>query len=379
MVLLTSLPFEYHGYRLARRKGTSSLYVHWTPPGARDQRRSLGTSNVEAAKDLLIKFADARRVPTRPHASEVLLEPVLHRYANTQLSGKSQDDAQRAIRILQAFINGAAISTVEEMTPAMQRQFIDWRRQQGWKKGIDYSNGTINKPLEVLKAALNHAKREGFVHDVPHVQFLPKPPPRDRFLSVDEVGRLLKECRDPHLFVFTMIGLHTLQRPQAILDLRIEQIDFNRRRIDFRSAAWTPNATKRRPVVPISNTLLPVLREAASRSTSGHLVELHGRPVASIKKGFRAACRRAGVENASPYTLRHSGATLLAAAGVPLWQISGMLGHGIARTTELYAKHAPDFLTAATDGLDRVLGGLSGPAPAKLPPEAWHSGNRQSE
>ena len=46
----------------------------------------------------------------------------------------------------------------------------------------------------------------------------------------------------------------------------------------------------------------------------------------------------------------------MAAAGVPLRQIAGMLGHTEQRTTELYAKHHPDFLQAAASTLETLFG-----------------------
>lgn len=62
----------------------------------------------------------------------------------------------------------------------------------------------------------------------------------------------------------------------------------------------------------------------------------------------------AGRNHAGRYC--HTGATLLAGAGVPLWQISGMLGHSYSCTTELYAKHGPEHLHEAIAELESVFG-----------------------
>src|SRR5690606_30709259 len=89
---------------------------------------------------------------------------------------------------------------------------------------------------------------------------------------------------------------------------------------------------------------------------TGFIVEYKGAPVREIKHSFRQACKRAGLgKDVTAYTLRHTGATLLAAAGVPLRQIGGMMGHSEARTTELYAKHSPDFLKEAASALDAIF------------------------
>lgn len=55
----------------------------------------------------------------------------------------------------------------------------------------------------------------------------------------------------------------------------------------------------------------------------------------------------------STRTLRHTRGTWLAQAGVPIWDIAGWLGQSLASTTELYAHHHPDFMSAARDATDR--------------------------
>ena len=52
-----------------------------------------------------------------------------------------------------------------------------------------------------------------------------------------------------------------------------------------------------------------------------------GEPIKAIKKGFAAACVRAGIENLRPYDLRHTFATRLVDRGVHRFVISALLGH----------------------------------------------------
>jgi len=56
----------------------------------------------------------------------------------------------------------------------------------------------------------------------------------------------------------------------------------------------------------------------------------------------------------TPHTLRHTAATWMAQAGVPMWVISKYLGHTSTRTTErIYAHHDPSFLMEAKEALER--------------------------
>jgi integrase len=65
----------------------------------------------------------------------------------------------------------------------------------------------------------------------------------------------------------------------------------------------------------------------------------------------------AGVRRIRFHDLRHSAATRLLAARVPLAVISEWLGHsGIAITAAAYAAVVPELLTDAADAMDRALG-----------------------
>ncbi|WP_184123295.1 tyrosine-type recombinase/integrase [Roseospira marina] len=84
--------------------------------------------------------------------------------------------------------------------------------------------------------------------------------------------------------------------------------------------------------------------------------------MASVKKAFASACRRAGLSDVTPHVLRHTCGTWLAQGGVPLWEVAGYLGHTMARTTELYAHHSPDHMNRAAAVLDgrSVTGSVTG-------------------
>ena len=69
----------------------------------------------------------------------------------------------------------------------------------------------------------------------------------------------------------------------------------------------------------------------------------------------------------TPYVLRHSLATELRSRGVPEWECAGWLGHRTAyRTTEIYAKYRPEFLSQARAAIDawmKEIGALLAAAP----------------
>jgi integrase len=174
-------------------------------------------------------------------------------------------------------------------------------------------------------------------------------------LTRAEARQLIDACHEPHLKAFTMLGLMTAARTAAILELQWSQVDLPAGRI-----AYGPGyGNKRRATVPINPELSTLLAALLELSCSPFVIERHGKPVKRIKKGFRAACDRAGLVGVSPHILRHTAATWLAMEDVPMREIARLLGDEEATVEKVYAKHSPGYLKRAAGALQL------GPTPAK--------------
>lgn len=283
------------------------------------------------------------------------LADVLCDYLDTLRGKASHVNTLYSLKHWREFLSLKQLVYAHELRRRHIDEYVTWRRQnsQGWRGG-QLSNATLNRELAVLRAALHRARLDERIEKHVEVSLLPSPGHRERFLSQDEIARLLAACDERHVYRFVFFSLHTLQRPGAILGLHREQVDLERGRIDFLPVR-SIQTNKRRPIVPIGRELRAELEQAMAESIGGHLIEWMGEPVKRMKRAFATACRRAKLSGVTPYTLRHSGATHLAAAGVPLRQIAGMLGHSSERTTEIYAKHAPEFLKDASACLDGLF------------------------
>lgn len=219
-------------------------------------------------------------------------------------------------------------------------------------------DGTIRREIAVLRAALNWSAKQQppWIARAPFIEAPPAPPPRSRWLSREEVARLMRACeRTPHLHLFVMLAYYTAARSGAILDLTWDRVDFEARRIEYDRPGRQRN-NKRRAVVPIAPELLGALQTARLHATCSSVIEYRGRAVASVKKAFGEATRRAGVEDCSPHVLRHTAATHMVTAGVPLRQVARLLGDTEATIERVYGKHDPDFLREAVEALSGALG-----------------------
>jgi integrase len=240
---------------------------------------------------------------------------------------------------------------VDAIRPETCQQYRNARVQAGVKVS------TAGRELVTLRAALMWAQRNAYLTSAPFVQCPPRQPGKDRWLTRSEVARLLWEARrEPksrhHLPLFILLALYTGARRGALLELRWTQIDFVHNIINLNPPGRS-ETKKRRARVPMPRQLRWFLLRAQARTNCPYVLNYHGEPLKQVKHSFANACARAGLAGVTGHTMRHTCGTWLAQAGVPLWQISGWLGHTEAATTALYAHHHPSHLGEARQALER--------------------------
>jgi integrase/recombinase XerD len=85
---------------------------------------------------------------------------------------------------------------------------------------------------------------------------------------------------------------------------------------------------------------------AAGTGTAALFLNTRGRPLSrqSAWAVLHAAAEKAGLENVSPHTLRHSFATHLLQGGADVRVVQELLGHASVTTTQIYTMVTPDTL-----------------------------------
>jgi integrase len=223
-------------------------------------------------------------------------------------------------------------NSVADVTPATCAAYGDNRGR---------SAGTVRRELGVLRAAINYAHRIGRLTRTVAVELPERPPPRDRWLSRDEAARLLRAAKTRHA---------RLYMPLFIL---WPQVSLEAQTIDF-EVSGRKRTSKRRGMVRIPPRLLPHLKRARRRGSElGYVLHLEGRRIGDIKKGFAAACQRAGLRGVMPHTLRHTAATWLMQTGTDPWEASGFLSMSLETLHRVYAHHHPDFQRRAAENIGR--------------------------
>lgn len=219
------------------------------------------------------------------------------------------------------------------------------------------SQGTIWTELTRLRSCLNWAVKRRVIVSAGYVWIPSKPKVKPKELTEQQVLRLIDGCVMPHLRLFVILAFATGGRTTAILELTWDRVDFDAGTIDLRLVErenpLSKASKKGRAAVPMNNLARAALLEAKAISLTEHVIEWNEAPVLSIRTGFNAACRRAGLSGVTPHCIRHTTASLALDKDQPMELIARFLGHRDVQTTaRIYARPSISKLKGVADAVD---------------------------
>ncbi|MCA1909427.1 MAG: site-specific integrase [Magnetospirillum sp.] len=354
------MPKPNRGPHLHWRDDRNQWVIRWFEHGKQRQKGTgFGRGQEAEAEKALARFILDTEKPGPRDPAQRKIADVLAAYADEH--GESTSCAWQIGYQIERLVEYWGDLNVADITEAACRAYGEWRKaHKGTKHERDASTGTWGNDLITLGAAINHDFRKGRLTRTVFVWKPQRPDARDRWLTRKELAKLLRAARKIdrsrwHLTLFILMGYYLAARKEAILSLRWPQVDLERGRVDL-NPPGRPRTSKGRPLLPIPNRLLTFLKLARKKGTdTGFVLHYHGGPIKDIRKSFTKAVKLAGLEGkVTPHVLRHTSATHMAEAGVDMRVISLYLGHTSTKITErVYAKHSPDYLSAATRFFDR--------------------------
>jgi integrase len=209
---------------------------------------------------------------------------------------------------------------------------------------------TVNRELSVLRHMIKRAVRWEYLERDPIAKWpFSKEAAfrRSRFLSEDEIARLLAACeesRSPYLKPFVLVALNTGMRRNEILNLRRRSIDWQNRLATLED---TKNGETRH--VPLNDTALEALRSLPARM-DGCLFPF--KDDHSVSRAFHRAVDRAGIEDFRLHDCRHTFASYHAMAGVQGRGLQSLLGHKDPRMTVRYSHLSDAYLHTAVNAVN---------------------------
>jgi integrase len=215
------------------------------------------------------------------------------------------------------------------------------------------SDRTVYKELVALRVSLKLARRAQRWHGSPEavlpVGFKSDYKPRNRFLSPEELEKLLRELIPEHAARVAFIVATSANWRESELARREDVSE------DFCTVLLRGTKTKTRfrtiPIVlPLHRSLLehPFRYAEEDGNNDKDVSPRTGKlfaPWHNVNRDLVAACKRAGVPRCSPNDLRRTSATWLRASGLPPHLIAPVLGHVDSTMAEkVYARLTPEML-----------------------------------
>ena len=174
---------------------------------------------------------------------------------------------------------------------------------------------------------------------------------RVRYLSADEEARLMVAVRArwPHREAEILIALHSgMRRSEQYSTAQVPDGGLRWVHINFRvGVIRLPRSKAGKPrEIPMNSVLWETLSKIPPRIDSPFVFD--GTDPA---KWFREVVKDAGIKDFRWHDLRHTFASRLAVAGVPIRHIADLMGHSEIQTTMRYAHLQPGHLADAVERL----------------------------
>jgi integrase len=276
---------------------------HWTFADAKAYERKWLAS---------VRDAAAGRQPER------LIADALERWLTGHVPRlRSARQTRNHVRALLPYIHGRKLSEVETV----------WSEIRDAEQ--DKAAATVNHKGRILRQITRAAWREWkWIEHPAAIALLPETP-RERFLTLAEVNALADACESPQAAGYVLLAAYTGIRRGHLLRLTRHDVQGGFLRLDRTSK------TRTLQLVPL-HARVQALAEALPLGIGDR----------QLREQWTAAREATGID-CRWHDLRHTCASWLAQAGVPLHTIGEFLGHSSTAVTKRYAHLSPQHLADA--------------------------------
>jgi integrase len=246
------------------------------------------------------------------------------------------------LKLLDSYFSAQRIVRLPDITPGVIARF-----QAEYMK--THSRKTWNNLLTLLKTIINRAVDWGLISHNPITRL--KPLKIDRtfhYFTAEEIRLILDNAKYPLSLAVTIL-LNTGIRRGELWQLHWRDIDLKARKLHIKpSKSFSPKSRDIRSI-PLRPAIVSYL--AQYRRAPGVCLCCDFRNIHSIRRQFVKLLKSLEIEG-TLHDLRHTFASHLAMAGVPIPVIKELLGHGDIQTTMIYAHLSPETHQEAVDRLN---------------------------
>ncbi|MGV8171993.1 MAG: tyrosine-type recombinase/integrase [Candidatus Woesearchaeota archaeon] len=214
------------------------------------------------------------------------------------------------------------------------------------------SDETVRSACFAIKFYLNTIKKDsleikGIIESLPNVKREKKLPV---ILSREEIARLLTATKNLNHRLIIQIGYSAGLRVSEIINLKWEDIDFDRDIIHIRRAKG-----KKDRIVMLANRVRYDLLNLSNKRDGIVFITNRNKKYTqrTIQKVIKDCSAKAGIrKNITPHTLRHTFATHLLENGTDIRYIRDLLGHSSISTTLVYTRVSNKDVTKIRSPID---------------------------
>jgi integrase len=210
------------------------------------------------------------------------------------------------------------------------------------------SEKSVKNVKATLRRILASAVDWGYLLAVPPLPRVKVPESRWDFLTPEESAQVLSVTKDPDNSVLLLFALHTGARAGEQIAIEWGDVDWRSRKIIFRRSSTRglvgPTKSGRERKVPMTGALERALKSTRHLRSQLVFCDGDGTPLKLdfLHERLWTSLRRAGLRRIRWHDLRHTFASQLMMAGVPIRQVQDWMGHSTITMTMRYAHLAPD-------------------------------------
>lgn len=372
----------------ARQRYEGLLDLGRSADGRRRRRKVTGRDRAEVARrlsELRQQLATGQPVG----AGALTVGQLLERWVTDVAPGRVEPGTVASYRwAVDHLVEGLGARRLVRLTPEDVEAFLA-------AKADTLGQASLVRLRAVLGQAIRWAEKRGHVaRNVAALADLPvgaRTASTGRATTIDEAHRLLDAIAGHRHEALWLVQLTGGLRPGEAAALRWPDVDLAGGVVHVRSSLrWTdgrphlaePKTPRSRRSLVLAPATVAALRAHRTRQSAERLAagprwsaewpdlvfaaEL-GTPLdpANLRRALARVAQQVGLDGLRPYDLRHSAASLLAAAGVPLERVADVLGHDGLRMARLVYVHAlSPSIDAAAAPMEHLLRGRPPTAPA---------------
>lgn len=248
-------------WRITRLRG--ELVITFEDAGGIRRRYRLGTADpAEAARRAPARYAEL----TRPRGTTV----------SDLWSAYLLDMTGRAVTVTMSH-TWKALKDRFGPIEGVRVSIADCRAHTQARRAAGISDGTIHTELGHLRMVLLWAHKHKLIAVAPEIERPSKPPPKEAWMTRDEVRRMVEAAKVPHIALAIRLLVGTGARIEAALELTWDRVDLEQRTIQLRNP-FDLARRKGRATVPVNDTLLAALQEARQGALTPFVIEWAGEP-----------------------------------------------------------------------------------------------------